>query len=73
MAIYANTNVSSLNAQRQMTNATSALDVAFQRLSSGERINSAKDDAAGLQISSRLQSQIAGLNQRKRNAKDGIS
>ncbi|MBN8444820.1 MAG: flagellin [Rheinheimera sp.] len=73
MAIYANTNVSSLNAQRQMTNATSALDVAFQRLSSGERINSAKDDAAGLQISSRLQSQIAGLNQGNRNANDGIS
>ncbi len=73
MALYVNTNVSSLNAQRQMTNSGNALDTAFQRLSSGSRINSAKDDAAGLQISSRLSAQINGLNQGNRNANDGIS
>lgn len=73
MALYVNTNVSSLNAQRQLTNSGSALDTAFQRLSSGSRINSAKDDAAGLQISSRLSAQINGLNQGNRNANDGIS
>ena len=73
MALYVNTNVSSLNAQRQLTNSGSSLDTAFQRLSSGSRINSAKDDAAGLQISSRLSSQINGLNQGNRNANDGIS
>jgi flagellin len=73
MALYVNTNVSSLNAQRQMQNSSSALDTAFQRLSSGLRINSAKDDAAGLQISDRLTSQINGLEQGNRNANDGIS
>lgn len=73
MALYVNTNVSSLNAQRQMSNSLNTLDTAFQRLSSGERINSAKDDAAGLQISSRLRAQIDGLNQGNRNANDGIS
>ena len=73
MALYVNTNVSSLNAQRQLTNTGGQLDVSFQRLSSGLRINSAKDDAAGLQISDRLQSQIQGLNQGNRNANDGIS
>ena len=73
MALYVNTNVSSLNAQRQLTNTGSKLDTSFQRLSSGLRINSAKDDAAGLQISDRLQSQINGLNQGNRNANDGIS
>ncbi|RHW75959.1 flagellin [Colwellia sp. RSH04] len=73
MAIYVNTNVSSLNAQRQLSNTGSALDTSFQRLSSGMRINSAKDDAAGLQISNRLSSQINGLNQGNRNANDGIS
>lgn len=73
MALYVNTNVSSLNAQRQLTNSGNSLDSAFQRLSSGSRINSAKDDAAGLQISSRLSSQINGLNQGNRNANDGIS
>ncbi len=73
MALYVNTNVSSLNAQRQLMNSGNSLDTAFQRLSSGFRINSAADDAAGLQISDRLTSQIQGLNQGNRNANDGIS
>ncbi len=73
MALYVNTNVSSLNAQRQLTNSGGALDTSFKRLSSGLRINSAADDAAGLQISDRLQSQIMGLTQGNRNANDGIS
>ncbi|WP_456124116.1 flagellin N-terminal helical domain-containing protein, partial [Thalassotalea eurytherma] len=73
MALYVNTNVSSLNAQRQLNNSGSALDTSFQRLSSGLRINSAKDDSAGLQISNRLTGQINGLDQGIRNANDGIS
>ncbi|MCG9760921.1 MULTISPECIES: flagellin [Pseudoalteromonas] len=73
MALYVNTNVSSLNAQRQLMNSGNALDTSFKRLSSGFRINSAADDAAGLQISDRLTSQINGLNQGNRNANDGIS
>jgi flagellin len=73
MALYVNTNVSALNAQRQLNNSGNALDTSFQRLSSGFRINSAADDAAGLQISDRLTSQINGLNQGNRNANDGIS
>lgn len=73
MSLIVNTNVSSLNAQRQMMNSNLGLDQAFERLSSGLRINSAADDAAGLQISDRLQSQILGLNQGNRNANDGIS
>jgi flagellin len=73
MALYVNTNISSLNAQRQLMNSGNTLDTAFQRLSSGLRINSAKDDAAGLQISDRLTSQINGLEQGNRNANDGIS
>jgi|EP00038_Savillea_parva_P003120 flagellin len=73
MALYVNTNVSSLNAQRQLMNSGNSLDTSFQRLSSGMRINSAADDAAGLQISDRLTSQINGLNQGNRNANDGIS
>jgi flagellin len=73
MALYVNTNVSSLNAQRQLMNSGSTLDTAFKRLSSGLRINSAADDAAGLQISDRLTSQIQGLEQGNRNANDGIS
>ena len=73
MALYVNTNVSSLNAQRKLTNATNNLNVSYQRLSSGLRINSSKDDAAGLQISDRLTSQINGLNQGNRNANDGIA
>lgn len=73
MALYVNTNVSSLNAQRQLNNSGNSLDTSFKRLSSGFRINSAADDAAGLQISDRLTSQINGLNQGNRNANDGIS
>jgi flagellin len=73
MSIYVNTNVSSLNAQRQLSKSGSTLDEAFQRLSSGLRINSAKDDSAGMQISSRLTGQINGLTQGNRNANDGIS
>jgi len=73
MALFVNTNTSSLNAQRQLMNSGGALDVAFKRLSSGFRINSASDDAAGLQISNRLTSQVNGLDQAARNANDGIS
>ncbi|KEP89926.1 flagellin [Aeromonas caviae] len=73
MSLYINTNVSSLNAQRNMMNSTKSLDTSYNRLASGLRINSAKDDAAGLQISNRLTSQINGLDQGNRNANDGIS
>ena len=73
MALYVNTNVSSINGQRKLTNATNALNVSYQRLASGLRINSAKDDAAGLQISDRLTSQINGLGQGNRNCNDGIA
>ena len=61
MALYVNTNVSSLNANRNLSNSTNSLDTSYKRLASGMRINSAKDDAAGLQISDRLTSQINGL------------
>lgn len=73
MSMFVNTNVSALNAQRQLTNSSNALSQSFERLSSGFRINSASDDAAGLQISDRMTSQINGLNQAVRNANDGIS
>ena len=73
MSLYINTNVSSLNAQRNMMNSTKSLDTSYTRLASGLRINSAKDDAAGLQISNRLTSEINGLDQGNRNANDGIS
>ncbi|WP_218355171.1 flagellin [Alteromonas lipotrueiana] len=73
MSLFVNTNVSSLNAQRQLFNSGNDLSTAFERLSSGFRINSAKDDAAGLQISDRMTSQIMGLDQAVRNANDGIS
>jgi len=73
MALFVNTNVSSINAQRQLQKSGVELDTSFKRLSSGMRINSAADDAAGLQISDRLQSQIMGLEQGNRNANDGIS
>ena len=73
MALYVNTNVSSINGRRNLTNATNNLNTTYQRLSSGLRINSAKDDAAGLQISDRLTSQINGLNQGNRNTNDGIA
>lgn len=73
MALFVNSNISALNAQRQLINSGKSLDTSFQRLSSGFRINSAADDAAGLQISNRLTSQINGLNQGISNANDGIS
>ncbi len=73
MALVVNTNVSSLNAQRNLVSTNKLLTRSIQRLSSGLRINSAKDDAAGLAISDRMTSQIRGLNQAVRNANDGIS
>jgi flagellin len=73
MAATINTNINSLTAQRNLTTSQSALSQSIQRLSSGLRINSAKDDAAGLAISERFTSQIRGLNQAVRNANDGIS
>ena len=73
MALTINTNVASLNAQRQLSSSQTSLAVAMQRLSSGLRINSAKDDAAGLAISERFTTQVRGVNQAVRNANDGIS
>jgi flagellin len=73
MAISVNTNVASLNTQRNLLKTGTAQQTALQRLSSGLRINSAKDDAAGLAISDRMNSQVRGLNQAIRNANDGIS
>jgi flagellin len=73
MPVVINTNVLSLNAQRNLSRSDSTLATALQRLSSGLRINSAKDDAAGLAIASRFTTQIRGLNQAVRNANDGIS
>src|SRR5688500_2244716 len=73
MAAIINTNVISLNAQRNLNSSQNSLATTLQRLSSGLRINSAKDDAAGLAISERMTSQIRGLNQAVRNANDGIS
>jgi flagellin len=73
MPLVINTNVAAINSQRQLMNSGGALDKAMERLSSGQRINSAKDDAAGLAISNRMTSQIRGLDQAIRNANDGIS
>jgi flagellin len=73
MALTINTNVASLNAQRNLGSSQADLNQSMQRLSSGLRINSAKDDAAGLAISDRMTAQIKGLNQAVRNANDGIS
>lgn len=73
MAIYVNTNVSALRGQSYLNNVNNSLNTTYQRLSSGLRINSSKDDAAGLQISDRLTAQINGLNQGNRNANDGIA
>jgi len=73
MSLTVNTNVASLNAQRNLGSSSSALQTSLERLSSGSRINSAKDDAAGLQIANRLTSQINGLGVAVRNANDGIS
>ena len=73
MSLSINTNVLSLNSQRSLGNTQSTLAVSLQRLSTGLRINSAKDDAAGLAISERMTSQIKGMNQASRNVNDGIS
>lgn len=73
MAIVVNSNIASLNAQRNLASSQNDLNTSMRRLSSGLRINSAKDDAAGLAISDRMTSQIRGLNQAVRNANDGIS
>jgi flagellin len=73
MALYVNTNVTSLRTRTALTNDTNKLSTTYQRLSTGLRINSAKDDAAGLQISDRLTAQINGLDQGNRNANDGIA
>ena len=73
MASMINTNISSLNAQRNLSTSKTSLETSLQRLSTGLRINSAKDDAAGMAISTRMTSQINGLNQATRNANDGIS
>ncbi|MBM9603010.1 flagellin domain-containing protein [Desulfopila inferna] len=73
MALTINTNIASLNAQRNLGTSQADLNKSMQRLSSGLRINSAKDDAAGLAISDRMTAQIRGLNQAVRNANDGIS
>lgn len=73
MALVINTNVASLNAQRQLMSSGNALDRSTERLSSGMRINSAKDDAAGLAIANRMTSQVRGLDQAIRNANDGVS
>ncbi|KAF0188094.1 MAG: flagellin, partial [Gammaproteobacteria bacterium] len=73
MAQVINTNIASLNAQRNLSKSQATLGTSLQRLSSGMRINSAKDDAAGLAISERFTAQIRGLNQAVRNSNDGIS
>ena len=73
MASVINTNVASLNTQRNLSASQSSLNTSIQRLSSGLRVNSAKDDAAGLSIASRMDSQIRGQNVAIRNANDGIS
>lgn len=73
MASTINTNIQSLNAQRNLATSQGSLSTSMQRLSSGLRINSAKDDAAGLAIAERMTSQVRGLNQAARNANDGIS
>ena len=73
MASVINTNVASLNTQRSLSSSQAGLNQAIQRLSSGMRINSAKDDAAGLSIASRMDSQIRGQQVAIRNANDGIS
>ena len=73
MALVINTNVQSLNAQRNLTTSQSSMATALQRLSSGLRINSAKDDAAGLAISEKMRAQIGGLDQAQRNAQDAVS
>lgn len=72
-SLYINTNISSLHAQRAAQRANSKLDISYERLASGLRINSAKDDAAGIQVSNNLTSQLNNLTQGNRNAQDGIA
>ncbi|OWL00693.1 hypothetical protein AKG61_17935, partial [Vibrio parahaemolyticus] len=73
MAVNVNTNVSAMTAQRYLNNANSAQQTSMERLPSGYKINSAKDDAAGLQISNRLNAQRRGLDMDEKKANDGIS
>ena len=73
MSLVINTNVGSMNAQRQLQKSSKGLGETFKRLASGMRVNSARDDAAGLTISTRMSAQIRGLNQSQRNANDGVS
>ena len=73
MPLSINTNIASLNAQRSFVNNNFALETAFERLSTGKRVNSSVDDAAGLAIGKGLESRVSGLNQAIRNVNDGIS
>ena len=73
MPLSINTNIASIAAQRSFLNSSSALETAYERLSSGKRINSAVDDAAGLAIGTDLTARVSGLNQAVRNVNDGIS
>ena len=73
MALSVNTNVMSLTAQRNLSSTQTGLATSMERLSSGLRVNSAKDDAAGLAIASRMEAQVRGMNVAIRNAGDGIS
>ena len=73
MPLSINTNIASLTAQRAMGNSNAGLERAFERLSTGQRVNSASDDAAGLAIGKDLESRVSGLNQSIRNANDAIS
>lgn len=73
MALIVNSNLASLNAQRNLSNSQNDLNTSLQRLSSGLRVNSAKDDAAGLFVAQQLTRDIRGTNQAVRNAADGIS
>ena len=72
MGLFINTNMAAINAQRNLLTTTNKVSRSFQRLSSGLRINSAKDDAAGMAISTRMTSQVRGLNQAVRNTNDGV-
>ena len=73
MGLFVNTNTAALNSGRNLNRSTRSLATSFERLSSGMRINSAKDDAAGLAISQRMTTQVRGINQAIRNTNDGIS
>ncbi len=73
MALSVNTNIASINAQRNLSSSQSMLSRSFERLSTGLRVNTARDDAAGLAISERLTAKIRGLDQAVRNSNDGIS